>query len=119
VSVGTVSCLQPGSGNVTAQFQAIIYTLNCFQQHPTPTVGGPVAVTPHITSISPAVGTPGSAASITVNGSGFGPDSFMMASGNGISIVITLATLTEIVHANQITVNGNTAGFPQGTIIRP
>jgi hypothetical protein len=44
VSVGTVSCLQPGSGNVTAQFQAIIYTLNCFQQHPTPTVGGPVQV---------------------------------------------------------------------------
>lgn len=44
VSAGTVSCLQPGSGNVTAQFQAIIYTLNCFEQHPNPTVGGPVTV---------------------------------------------------------------------------
>lgn len=44
VSAGTVSCLQPGSGNVSAQFQAIIYTLNCFEQHPTPTVGGPVTV---------------------------------------------------------------------------
>jgi hypothetical protein len=44
VTAGTVSCLQPGSGNVTAQFQAIIYTLNCFEQHPTPTVGGGVQV---------------------------------------------------------------------------
>lgn len=31
----------------------------------------------------------------------------------------TLATLTEIVHADQVTVNGNTGGFIQGTIIRP
>jgi hypothetical protein len=44
VSAGTVSCLQAGSGNVTAQFTATIYTLNCFQQHPTPTAGGSVKV---------------------------------------------------------------------------
>jgi hypothetical protein len=44
VSAGTVSCLQPGSGNVTAQFSATIYTLNCFQQTTNPTVGGPVQV---------------------------------------------------------------------------
>ena len=32
---------------------------------------------------------------------------------------VTFATLTDVVHANQITVNGNANGFPSGTIIRP
>ena len=48
VSAGTVSCLSEGNGNVTAQFQATIYTLNCFQQNINPTSGSGVTVkTPH------------------------------------------------------------------------
>ena len=58
VSVGTVSCLQPGSGNLTAQFSATIYTLNCFQQTTNPTVGGPVVVKPRITITNNAFDPP-------------------------------------------------------------
>jgi hypothetical protein len=44
VNGGTISCLNPGTGNVTAQFQGIVYTLNCFNNIVNPTVGGPVTV---------------------------------------------------------------------------
>jgi len=48
VTAGAVSCLSEGSGNVTAQFSATIYTLNCFQQTTNPTSGAGVTVrTPH------------------------------------------------------------------------
>jgi len=56
-----------------------------------------IQVRPRIDNISPAVGTPGSSESVTVNGAGFGADSFMSASNNGISIVIT-----NIASANQV-----------------
>jgi hypothetical protein len=48
VSAGTVSCLGEGSAGIRAQFQATVYTLNCFPNTINPTTGGNVVVrTPH------------------------------------------------------------------------
>jgi hypothetical protein len=48
VSVGTVSCLSEGSAGITAQFQAVVYGLNCFQNFINPMSQGNVVVrTPH------------------------------------------------------------------------
>jgi hypothetical protein len=44
VSAGTVSCLQPGSGTVTAQFQAIVYGQWCNPISIYPRPSGPVTV---------------------------------------------------------------------------
>jgi hypothetical protein len=44
VSAGRVSCLSAGSADILARFQAVIYTLNCFNNVINPGNGGNVAV---------------------------------------------------------------------------
>ncbi|MGH9827261.1 MAG: hypothetical protein ACREDR_28870, partial [Blastocatellia bacterium] len=63
-----------------------------------------VEVIPNITSLSPAVGTPGAAVTVTVNGSGFGSGCFLSASTSNISILITQRT-----SANQVIASFNIA----------
>jgi hypothetical protein len=48
VSAGEVSCLSAGSATVTARFEAVVYTLNCFNSIINPSTSGNVVVrTPH------------------------------------------------------------------------
>jgi hypothetical protein len=90
VSGGSVSFVGAGTCTINANWSATVYVgANCSPQAVSAGAGAGTTVAPKITSISPSVGSPGSSESVTVNGAGFGADSFMSASNNGISIVIT------------------------------
>jgi hypothetical protein len=98
VSSGLVSCLQPGNGTVTAQFQGTVYGQYCAPIVITQRPSGPVAVKPKITSLSPARGVQGIDYSLTITGMGFKNPASVSVAGTGITVSETqVGSSTEII----------------------
>jgi IPT/TIG domain-containing protein len=98
VSSGLVSCLQPGSGTVTAQFQTTVYGQWCAPISIYPMPSGSVAVKPKITSLSPARGVQGIEYNLTITGMGFKSPASVNVAGAGITVSGTqVGSSTEII----------------------
>lgn len=74
-----------------------------------------VAVVPVINSITPAFGPPGTTLQVTITGNGFGTDSFAIVDGNGISVILTNKTVTQLTASFDIALNA-TAGDHNVTV---
>jgi hypothetical protein len=123
VSSGLVSCLQPGNGTVTAQFQATVYGQFCAPIYVTQRPSGPVAVKPKITSLSPARGVQGIEYNLTITGMGFKDPASVSVAGTGITVsgtqvgsstaIITTFTIASDAtggnHAVTVTVSNQTS----------
>jgi hypothetical protein len=92
------TCAGPSFGGDCSEF-------TCDFSSTTGSASASVAVGPRIDSMSPAFGAPATTVQVAISGAGFGADSFALADGNGISILITDKSATQLTASFDISLN--------------